>query len=126
MNFVTHNVLTFILYRVCCCPKPIYVLTEECFIGNKEKFQTNSSVYSINTGNKHHLNRPFANLSCFQKGAFYSGISIFNNLPRSNTSLNTLRTGHLNCLNPRSRALNTVIQLLYFASLKIYNKFADD
>jgi hypothetical protein len=39
---------------------------------------------------------------------------------------NTLRTGHLNCLNPRSRALNTVIQLLYFVSLKIHNKFADD
>jgi hypothetical protein len=31
--------------------------------------------------------------------------------------LNTLRTRHLNCLNPRSRALNTVIQLLYFVSL---------
>jgi hypothetical protein len=40
--------------------------------------------------------------------------------------INTLRTGHLNCLNPRSRALNTVIQLLYFVSLKIHNKFADD
>jgi hypothetical protein len=40
--------------------------------------------------------------------------------------LNTLRTGHLNCLNPRSRALNTVIQLLYFVSLKIHNKFTDD
>jgi hypothetical protein len=40
--------------------------------------------------------------------------------------LNTLRTGHLNCLNPRSWALNTVIQLLYFVSLKIHNKFAYD
>jgi hypothetical protein len=40
--------------------------------------------------------------------------------------VNTLRTGHLNFLNLRSRALNTIIQLLYFVSLKIYNKFADD
>jgi RNA recognition motif-containing protein len=41
-------------------------------------------------------------------------------------SFNTLRTGHLICLNPRSWALNTVIQLLYFVSLKIRNKFAED
>ena len=37
------------------------------FIGNQEKFQTNSSVHNINTRNKHHLPRPAANLSCFQK-----------------------------------------------------------
>jgi hypothetical protein len=40
--------------------------------------------------------------------------------------VNTLWTGHLNCLNRHSRALNTVIPLLYFVSLKIHNKFADD
>jgi hypothetical protein len=45
---------------------------------------------------------------------------------KDNRGFNTLRIGHLNCLNPRSRALNTVIQLLYFISLKIHNKFADD
>ena len=46
------------------------------------------SVHSINTRNKHHLHRPIANLSCFQKGASYSGIRIFNNLyvPQSITS----------------------------------------
>ena len=49
--------------------------------GNQDKFLTNSSVCSINTKNKHHLHRPVANLSCFQKGASYSGIRIFNNLP---------------------------------------------
>jgi len=57
------------------------------FIGNQDKFLTNSSVHSINTRNKHHLHRPIANLSCFQKGASYSGIRIFNNLPQSITSL---------------------------------------
>jgi hypothetical protein len=35
------------------------------FIGNQEKFQTNSSVHNIKTRNKHHLHRPVANLSCF-------------------------------------------------------------
>jgi hypothetical protein len=39
--------------------------------------------------------------------------------------VNTLGTGHLNCLNARSRGLNKVIQLLYCVSLKIYNKFAN-
>ena len=43
----------------------------------------------INTRNKHHLHRTIANLSCFQKGASYSGIRIFNNLPQSITSLRT-------------------------------------
>ena len=56
-------------------------------IVNQDKFQTDSTVHSINTRNKHHLHRPSANLSCFQKGGSYSGIRIFKNLPRSITSL---------------------------------------
>jgi hypothetical protein len=62
------------------------------FIGNQEKFQTNSSVHTINTTNKHHLHRSVANLSCFQKGASYSGIRIFNSLPRSITNLTNEKT----------------------------------
>jgi hypothetical protein len=56
------------------------------FIQNQEKFQTNLSVHNINTRNKHHLHRPFASLSCFQKGASYSRIKI-NSLPQSITNL---------------------------------------
>ena len=62
------------------------------FIGNQEKFQTNSSVHNINTRNKHHLHRPVANLSCFQNGASYSGIRIFNSLPQSITNLKNEKT----------------------------------
>ena len=62
------------------------------FIGNQEKFQTNLSVHNINTRNKHHLHRLVANLSCFQKGAFYSGTRIFNSLPRSITNLKNEKT----------------------------------
>jgi hypothetical protein len=62
------------------------------FIGNQENFQTNSSVHNINTRNKHHLHRPVANLSCFQKGASYSGIRNFNSLPRSITNLKNEKT----------------------------------
>ena len=57
------------------------------FINNWEIFQTNSSIHSINTRNKHHLHRPNANLSCIQKSTFYAGIKIFNSLPLSVTIL---------------------------------------
>jgi hypothetical protein len=57
------------------------------FVNNQENVQINPSVHSINTRYKHHLHRPIANLSCFQKNAFHSGIRIFNSLPRSLTNL---------------------------------------
>ena len=56
-------------------------------INNHEFFQTNSSTHSINTRNKHHLPRPNANLSYFQKSTFYAGIKIFNSLPHRVTIL---------------------------------------
>jgi hypothetical protein len=58
------------------------------FIVNKqEHFQTNSTIYSVNTRNKNQLHRPIANLPRFQKSACYAGIKIFNSLPSSLTSL---------------------------------------
>ena len=51
-------------------------------IVNLDKFLTNSSVHSINKRNRHHLQRPIANLSCFQKGTSHFRIRIFNNLPQ--------------------------------------------
>jgi hypothetical protein len=62
------------------------------FVNNQETFQTHSSVHNINMRNKHHLHRPTANLSCFQKNAFYSGIRIFNGLPCSITNLKNEKT----------------------------------
>jgi hypothetical protein len=57
------------------------------FVNGQDNFQTNPSVHSINTRNKHHLHRPIANLSCCQKSAFYSGIGIFSSLPCGLTNL---------------------------------------
>jgi hypothetical protein len=57
------------------------------FFSNQNIFQTISSVHSINTRNPYQLRRPNANLSCFQKSIFYTGIKIFNNLPVSVTIL---------------------------------------
>jgi hypothetical protein len=71
----------------------ICILIDEFFlIENQEEFQTNSSVHNINTRSKHDFHGPVANLSCFQKGTFYSGIKIFNSLPRSITSLKNEKT----------------------------------
>ena len=61
------------------------------FVNNQENFQTNSSVRSINTRNKHHLYRSIAHLSYFQKSAFNSGIRIFNGLPHCLTDLKNER-----------------------------------
>ena len=62
------------------------------FVSNQENFQTNSSIHTIITSNKHHLHRPSPNLSCFQKSAFYCGIRIFNSLPQSITNLKNEKT----------------------------------
>jgi hypothetical protein len=48
---------------------------------------TNSCVCSVNTRNKHHLQRPIANLSCSQKSAYFVGIKIFITLPSCLKSL---------------------------------------
>jgi hypothetical protein len=62
------------------------------FVNNQENFQTNSSIHNINMRNKHQLHRLTANVSCFQKNAFYSGIRISNSLPRSITNLKNEKT----------------------------------
>jgi hypothetical protein len=53
-------------------------------VNSQEHFKSNSASHSVNTrNNTHNLHRPAANLSCFQKHAYYSGINIFNNVPCS-------------------------------------------
>jgi hypothetical protein len=45
-----------------------YIFTLMNFIvNNKEHFQTNSAMHSVNTRNRDHLHKPAANFSCFQK-----------------------------------------------------------
>jgi len=65
-----------------------YILSLTNFIiNNQEIFQTNSSIHNIITRKRHHLHRPNAILSCFQKSTFYTGIKIFNSLPPNVTVL---------------------------------------
>jgi hypothetical protein len=44
-------------------------------------------MYTVNTKYKDHLHKPTANLSYFQKSAYYTGIKIFNNLSSDLKSL---------------------------------------
>jgi IS1 family transposase len=55
-----------------------YIFTLMNFlVNNKEHFQKNSAIHSVNSRNRDHLHRPTANLSCFQKSAYCAGIKIF-------------------------------------------------
>jgi hypothetical protein len=69
----------------------IFSLTK-FILNNQENFQTNLSIHSIDNRNKHHLLRPNANLSSFQKSSFYAGIRIFNRLPLSLINLKNEKT----------------------------------
>jgi len=53
-------------------------------INNKYVFDTNNEIhkYEYKTRNNNNLHRPMANLSKFNKGAYISGIKVFNHLPQ--------------------------------------------
>jgi hypothetical protein len=61
------------------------VLLMHFIVNNEENFRTNLSMHNISTRNKHHLPRPNANRSAFQKNTFYGAIRIFNSLQCSLT-----------------------------------------
>jgi len=50
-------------------------------VQNKNFFLTNNKNHNIHTRQRNNLYLPQANLTIYQKGAHYSGIEIFNNLP---------------------------------------------
>jgi hypothetical protein len=59
-----------------------YIFSLSTFvIKNKHLFYTNRQIHSVNTRIKTNLHPPIANMTKFQKGVYYSGIKIFNNLP---------------------------------------------
>jgi hypothetical protein len=50
-------------------------------INNKHLFDANNEIHKHKTRNNNNLHRPMANLSKFNKGAYISGIKVFNHLP---------------------------------------------
>ena len=59
------------------------VLTIFVIKKNKHLFSTNYQIHSVHTTFKTNLHPPIANLTKFQKGVYYSGIKIFNNVPHN-------------------------------------------
>jgi hypothetical protein len=52
-------------------------------VKNVEEFTSNSEVHSINTRHRSDLYPPSIKLTKYQKGVYYSGIKIFNQLPQN-------------------------------------------
>ena len=51
-------------------------------INNKYLVDANNEIHKYKTRNNKNLHRPIANFSKFNKGAYISGIKVFNNLPQ--------------------------------------------
>jgi hypothetical protein len=61
-----------------------YILSILLFVTkNKDQFLSNSQVHKINTRQSSNLYIPTANLIMYQNGVYYSGIKIYNNLPKA-------------------------------------------
>jgi hypothetical protein len=59
-----------------------YILSLLIFVvDNKNLFYVNSEIHSFITRQNYNLHQPQANLTLYLKGAYYSGIKVFNNLP---------------------------------------------
>jgi myo-inositol-1-phosphate synthase len=50
-------------------------------VQNKNFFSTNNENHNLDTRQRNNLYLPQANLTIYQKAAYYSGIQFFNNLP---------------------------------------------
>jgi len=59
-----------------------YVFSLMMFVAkNREIFVINANFHNFPTRSHNDLHLPNANLSVFQKGVYFSGVKIFNNLP---------------------------------------------
>jgi hypothetical protein len=62
----------------------VYIFSLMMFmVNNLDNFQPNNSMHGVNTRNKECLHKPFTHLSSFQKGVYYSGVKLFNSLPKN-------------------------------------------
>jgi hypothetical protein len=51
-------------------------------VNNKHLFDTNNEIHKYKTRNNNNLHLPVATFSKFNKGAYISGIKVFNHLPQ--------------------------------------------
>ena len=61
-----------------------YILSTVLYvIKNKNLYTTNQNIHQINTRYNSNLHLPTCNLTLYQKGAYFSGIKLFNHLPQT-------------------------------------------
>jgi hypothetical protein len=61
-----------------------YILCLMLFlIKNRKEFIANSEIHGINTRQQNNLYQPFVNLRKYQKGIYYMGTKVYNNLPQN-------------------------------------------
>jgi hypothetical protein len=94
--------------------KSQYMLSLLMFVvQNRTLFLTNTANYNFDTRQRNNLYFPQANLTIYQKGAYYSGIKTFNNLPSK----------FKNVAGNQKKFKNTLKKLLYtysFYTLEAY------
>jgi len=56
-------------------------------VRNKDLYSTNQEIHNVNTRYNINLHLPVCNLTLFHKGAYFSGIKLFNHLPPKIKSL---------------------------------------
>jgi hypothetical protein len=58
------------------------ILSPMLFVAkNRNEFIVNSEIHGINTREQNNLHQPLANLRKYQKGIYYLGTKVYNNLP---------------------------------------------
>jgi len=88
-------------------------------INNKHLFDTNNEMHKYKTRNNNNLHRPIANLSKFNKGAYISGMKVFNHHPQN---IKTLTNDH-------KYFKSTLKRFLFhhsFYSVNAYDKYKED
>jgi hypothetical protein len=70
-----------------------------CTVNNKYLFDTNNEIYKYETRNNNNLHLPVADLSTFNKGAYISGIKVFNHLPQYIKDVTDNQTNFKSTLN---------------------------
>jgi hypothetical protein len=59
----------------------VYVISVNVCSSKRKIILTNNANHNLDTRQRNHLYLPQTNLTKYLKGAYYSGIKIFNNLP---------------------------------------------
>jgi hypothetical protein len=84
-----------------------------CVVNNRHVFTKNSEIHDIDTRKNNNLYLPVTSLTKVQKGAYFSGINIYNHLPATIKELS-------NQQKPFRSALKRFLYINSFYSMEVY------